>query len=233
MNKLRGIVIVTTTFVASLLFLPIYVVIRNDAFFYATARIWAKCMCKLGNVRLTIRGNNTTQPEPCIYICNHRSLFDIPCVLASITDDIRIMYKHELNRIPVFGWILALSPFIAVNRADAKDAVASIDMAVEQIREGASVLLFPEGTWSTSRNVLPFKRGAVVLAARSGKQVIPVAISGTEKIVPPDTYSFTTGTVTISIGENVIPPPLPSRTDEKQFTEELRGKVIQLLQTIE
>ncbi|MFN8366464.1 MAG: lysophospholipid acyltransferase family protein [Candidatus Kapaibacterium sp.] len=232
MNKLRGIVIVTTTFVASLLFLPIYVVIRNDAFFYATARIWAKCMCKLGNVRLTIRGNNTTQPEPCIYICNHRSLFDIPCVLASITDDIRIMYKHELNRIPVFGWILALSPFIAVNRADAKDAVASIDMAVEQIREGASVLLFPEGTWSTTRDVLPFKRGAVVLAARSGKQVIPVAISGTEKIVPPDTYTFTSGAVTISMGENVIPPPLPGRTEEKQFTEELRSKVIQLLQTI-
>lgn len=234
MNNLRGILIILVTLISSLLFLPVYLIIRSDRFFFGVARLWARVMCWIGGVRVQTQQQRTPNgQEPCIYVCNHRSLFDIPSILSGIDDDIRLMYKAELRRIPFFGWVLALSPFVAVNRADAKDAVASLDKAARQIGEGASVLIFAEGTWSTTREVLPFKRGGVVLAVRSGKNLVPVALSGTESIVPPDTYSFRMGVVRILVGDTIVCPPLSTRAEEKQFTEELRSKVVELVRELE
>lgn len=223
MNKLRFVLIVAFTFCASLIFIPVYVLVHNHKLFYAASRLWARIVCWIGAVpRTVVRQASPT--EPCVYVCNHRSLFDTPIVLAGINDSIRMMYKAELEDIPVFGWLLKISPFIAVNRGDAKDAVESMNAAIEHIKNGESVLLFPEGTWSTSAELLPFKRGAVVMALRSGKAIVPVGISGTERVLPPDTYSFCSAPVTVRVGAPMH-IQCNSREEEKVATEQLRQQV--------
>lgn len=232
MNTLRGISILVFTFIASFIFLLFYSIVRKPSFFYGIARWWGRCVCAIGGVRVNVvRGNENNQQRetPVIYICNHRSLFDIPALLASVKDDIRIMYKAELNTIPVFGWLLRLSPYIAINRSDSRDAVASIRTTADEIRSGTSVLIFPEGTWSTTDEVLPFKRGTVVLSATASIPLIPLAMKGTEQIVPADTYSFSPGKVQVAFGNTIQPIPLSSRDEEKEFTKTLRSSVVELL----
>ncbi|MBL7998404.1 MAG: 1-acyl-sn-glycerol-3-phosphate acyltransferase [Candidatus Kapabacteria bacterium] len=229
-NTLRGLLCAALSFIMPLLFLPLYLVFRFDGFYFAGAKFWARVMCAVGGVKVKKGGRQRADTSrPCVYICNHRSLFDIPVLLAGVDDNIRFMYKQELNRVPVFGWLLALSPFIAVNRADAKDAVASLEAAARQIRSGASVMIFPEGTWSSDQELLPFKRGAALLAARTGLDIVPIGLAGTESVIPPDTYTFFSHPCSIVIGEAIQCPALDSRLAEKQFAEDLRNRVNELV----
>ena len=84
-----------------------------------------------------------------IYVSNHASMFDIPSILAGIPGQIRIVYKKELDVIPVFGWGLKYGAYIGIDRGRGADAMRSLDEAVEKIRRGASVLLYAEGTRTT------------------------------------------------------------------------------------
>jgi 1-acyl-sn-glycerol-3-phosphate acyltransferase len=235
MNTLRGVSILVFTFVASFIFLLIYSVVRMPSIFYPIARWWGRCVCAIGGVKINIANrseNNHHRNTPVIYISNHRSLFDIPALLASVKDDIRIMYKAELNSIPVFGWLLHLSPYIAINRSDSRDALASIRTTAEEIRSGTSVLIFPEGTWSTTEEVLPFKRGTVVLSATASIPLVPLAMKGTEQIVPADTYTFSPGVVQIAFGNLIQPTTLSTREGEKEFAKSLHSTVVELLATL-
>lgn len=159
-------------------------------------------LLRVASVRVEMHGQqHLGATKRYVYVANHSSLFDIPIVLATVPDNIRIMYKRELNKIPVFGWCLALSPFIAVDRGDGRDAMAKLDAAVASMRDGTSVLIFPEGTRSSDGNLGEFKRGAFVLAARSGKPLVPLAILGSANILPARKVRLSKGLVRVEVGE--------------------------------
>lgn len=104
-------------------------------FFHVTARNWSKKIMKIVNVDLQISGlENLVPGESYVYVGNHSSLLDIPVLLAAIEDDIRIMYKIELQKAPIFGPCIARSPYIAIKRADPRNAMSSLEDAVESIK---------------------------------------------------------------------------------------------------
>ncbi|MBI5325255.1 MAG: 1-acyl-sn-glycerol-3-phosphate acyltransferase, partial [Ignavibacteriae bacterium] len=95
---------------------------RKDVF-YGNARRWGNILLNICNVKVQLKGvENIQNNETYIYVSNHSSLFDIPVLLGYIPDDIRIIYKRELEKIPFLGWALKSSPFIPVNRSDPRDS---------------------------------------------------------------------------------------------------------------
>ncbi|MCK5571319.1 MAG: 1-acyl-sn-glycerol-3-phosphate acyltransferase, partial [Bacteroidetes bacterium] len=118
-----------------------------------------------------------------IYVSNHASMFDIPCIVAGIPDQIRIVYKKELEVIPVFGWGLKWGSYISIKRGHSTSAMRSLELAVNKIRRGASVLLYAEGTRTHNGKLQPFKRGAFNLAVKAGVPVVPLTINGTFNIL--------------------------------------------------
>jgi len=201
-------------------------VFRDRTVFFFYARTWSRILLRLAGIRVVSSGlNNIRATKRYVYTCNHASLFDIPVVLASIPDNIRIMYKRELEKIPVFGWCLKMSPFIAIDRADGRDAMARLEETVESLRTGSSVLVFPEGTRSEDGRVAQFKRGAFVLAARSGKPIIPVALVGTNNILPARTRRVVPGTVQLYIEEAVVLETPVSRQAESTAMVAVRTSI--------
>jgi 1-acyl-sn-glycerol-3-phosphate acyltransferase len=89
-----------------------------------------------------------------------------------------LILRHTLTRIPIWGTALLLSPMIIINRSNSSKAKKTLNKAVEIIRNGASILLFPEGTRTHNGEMQPFKRGAFHMAYSSGTKIIPVAIKG-------------------------------------------------------
>ena len=196
---------------------------RDNAVFYLYARSWSRMLLRIAGVTVALRGEHSIDATVrYVYVANHSSLFDIPVVLAYVPDNIRIMYKRDLNKIPVFGWCLALSPFIAVDRADGRDAMAKLEATIASMRDGTSVLVFPEGTRSDDGMVGEFKRGAFVLAARSGKPLVPLAILGSAKILPARKLILTKGTVTLKIGVPLHATGT-SRADEMNMLANVRS----------
>jgi 1-acyl-sn-glycerol-3-phosphate acyltransferase len=124
--------------------------------------------------------------------------------VAGIPDQIRIVYKKELERIPLFGWGLKWGSYIGIDRSNRADAMKSIEEAAAKIHRGASVLLYAEGTRTLDGKLQPFKRGAFNLAVKSGVPVVPLTINGTFTILPKRSVSVAPGPV-----ELVLDSPIP------------------------
>lgn len=194
---------------------------NTDRRFHRLSRKWAHHILRIAGVELIVEGTgNIPDNGHCVYVCNHASLFDIPVLMAGIDDDIRIMYKRELRRIPIFGWILASSPFIPIDRDNARNAMEGIERALDGIRQGSSVIVFAEGTRSADGKIGPFKRGAFLLAARAQKPILPVAIIGSNAILPSRTSQIRPGTVRV-----VISPAIQTGTTDRNLEKELMIKV--------
>lgn len=196
---------------------------RNEEVFYEYARSWSRLLLRMCGIRVTLIGRDELDPTArYIYVANHASLFDIPVILASVPDNVRIMYKRELERIPVFGWALKISPFIAIERERAREAADVLQKVVATMAAGSSVLVFPEGTRSVDGNVGTFRRGAFSLAVRSERQIVPLALKGTAAILPKKTRKINGGDVSVRIFPPVTVPTAPTRNDELRLLTDVR-----------
>lgn len=167
-------------------------------------RAWAKRLLWVAGVSIKVSGlEHLAKDRTYVFIANHSSYFDIPAVFVAIPKLLRIMYKKELERIPFFGWYLKKSDFIPIVREENITARKSLLEALELIRENVSVLLFPEGTRSKDGKLGEFKRGAFLLASKSGKAIVPVAIVGAYRLLPKGKIFFRSGVISVKIGTPV------------------------------
>jgi 1-acyl-sn-glycerol-3-phosphate acyltransferase len=149
-------------------------------------RVWSRVCLAAAGIEPSYEGiENATKSLPCVYISNHQSLLDIWSLIPALPVSVRFVAKRSLFLIPFFGWALAASGFISIDRGNRARAVRSLATAAERVRGGRPVLLFPEGTRSRSGRLGPFKRGAFHLAISAGVPVVPVAVSGSGRVLPP------------------------------------------------
>lgn len=174
---------------------------RNYAWF---ARVWARLSLGLAGVSVTLRGAEQLPPGPVILMSNHQSNFDILSLLSTLPRQIHWIAKKELFEIPIFGPSMRRGGYIPLDRGDGRKAMKSMDDAARMVREGRSVVMFPEGTRSPDGRLLPFKRGGFMLARKAGVPVVPVTINGSGRINPASRLLLHRGTIEI-----ILHPPLP------------------------
>jgi 1-acyl-sn-glycerol-3-phosphate acyltransferase len=188
---------------------------RRGRIYHAIGRFWGRGILRICGLPLTTRGaDRLERGQTYVYVSNHASLFDIPAVLAGCPGNVRIVYKKELEKIPIFGWCLKWGAYIAIDRASRTDAMRSVEEAARKIREGDSVLLFAEGTRTTDGNLQPFKRGAFNLAVRAGVPVVPLTINGTFTILRKGSFAVTSGPVELVLGTPITVNPDGGREEE-------------------
>jgi 1-acyl-sn-glycerol-3-phosphate acyltransferase len=167
---------------------------------HKVARIWAKCILAASNIKVTVEGlSNLNRTGSYIYMPNHVSNFDIPVLQAYLPVQFRWLAKAELFKIPIFGYAMKRAGYISINRFDRKSAIQSLNKAAEIIRNGTSVIIFPEGTRSQNQNIQSFKKGGFVLAVDSGVPIIPVIIHGTWTIMQKKQILVRPGNVVLEI----------------------------------
>jgi 1-acyl-sn-glycerol-3-phosphate acyltransferase len=170
----------------------------------ATIRLWAAGLLRASGVRLEVLRSAALDPTASyVYLANHQSMFDIPALLLAVPGSCRMVAKQSLFRIPVFGWALSAAGFVSVDRADRAAARQSFAAAERRLRSGGSILLFPEGTRATADVLLPFKRGGILLALRTGLPIVPVGIRGTRAVRPRGRRSIQPGTVEVRFGKPI------------------------------
>ncbi len=160
------------------------------------ARAWSRVMLAATGARVTSSGAlPTLDAPPRIYIANHQSFVDVWALLRILPPTTRFVAKQELRRVPVLGWAMAAGGFIFVDRSNRTRAIHSLRAAAETIRAGRSVLMFAEGTRTRDGRLQPFKRGPFHLALEARVPVVPVAITGSWRILPPDSWRVRPGAV--------------------------------------
>ena len=171
----------------------------------AFAPVWAKVNAWAAGVKLKVEGienlpPNMKQNGGIIVAANHNSSADIGAVLAGLPVDVCWVAKAQLLKVPFLGWHLK-RVHIPVSRRKGRNIERLLDSGAKKIQEGATVVIFPEGTRNLGPNkLLPFKKGAFVLSIASGRPVVPVAITGSVKVWPPQALIPIPGEIKVKIG---------------------------------
>src|SRR3954463_1579687 len=167
-------------------------------------RLWARLVLWGAGIEIRGEGMETiVRAKRYILIANHHSYFDIPCIFAAIPQPIRFMAKKSLFSIPIFGWAIGRAGFIPIDRKNRRTAVKSFDLAVERIRKGNTIVIFPEEGRSRAREMRPFQRGAFLLAIKAQMPMMPIAVDGTYDVFRVGAKRITPAKVTVKIGEMI------------------------------
>ena len=168
------------------------------------ARGWARVVLAGTGVRVRASGSDrAAAADGCVYFANHESLFDIFVLLAVLPGRLRFLAKKSLFSVPVLGWSMAAAGYVPVDRDDRRQAAESLEIAAARLRGGMRVIIFPEQTRTRTGELLPFKKGGVLLALKTGAPIVPVAIAGTFAIQQRGGFWLSPGRVEVEIGEPI------------------------------
>ena len=176
--------IVSLTFFIPLLFLRVLRLReKEEAFVHCITRNWARSLIWVAGGKVNLRGReNIPLDRPYCVISNHQGAFDIPLIIAHMPRLVGFIAKKELKYIPlVSSWMKAIH-CVFIDRGNRRAGLASINQAVEHVKDGHSLVIFPEATRSRSNSMAPFKSGSLKVPLKAESLILPVTIDGSYKM---------------------------------------------------
>ena len=192
--------IVVATLILGIFALITYPFDRRGTVGHWYAKLWGKVALLANRVKVKIKGMEHLDGKgPYIFMSNHQGSYDIFALLGHLSYQFKWLAKKELFSIPFFGWAMAAVGYISIDRGGTRDTVEAMNEAARKIRDGMSVVIFPEGSRSPDGSIQPFKKGGFTLAIKSKVPIVPVAISGSRDIMPKDKFTATSGEIQILV----------------------------------
>ena len=219
---------ILSTVILGLLVIAVSFFTKKGIMVHYIARVWGKGILWASGIQVTTRGFDTgLMDRSCIYMSNHQSNYDIPVLYSGLPVQFRWLAKAELFKIPLFGRSMRSAGYISIDRSNRKSAFQSLKKAAEMIRNGTSVMIFPEGTRSGDGILLPFKKGGFVLAVDAGVPIVPIRISGTHNIMPKGRLLISRGKVRIDVGKPIQSADYTRKTKD-DLMEQVRAAMSEL-----
>lgn len=196
---------------------------------YAISRIWCWIVYKCMGFSFSLHGAEKITPGASYIVTpNHQGNADILALIMMLPVRFRWVIKKELLKIPFFGWALGRTGAISLDRSDPRKAVESLKGAKEKLKDGWSVLIYPEGTRSSDPHLQPFKKGAFMLAVQTGIPILPVTCNGAFHLLPRKTIVFYPGHIAVRIGNPISTEGLTER-DVPDLMERTRLEILKNL----
>jgi 1-acyl-sn-glycerol-3-phosphate acyltransferase len=186
---------------------------------------FSKTFMKLTGSDVRVEGLELIPEGPVVFIANHESDFDIPVLLTIIDKPFGFVSKIEVKRVPILSsWLDAIN-CILIDRKNREQALNSMQEGVKLLKEGHSLVIFPEGKRSMGGPVLPFKVGGIRLAQDAGVPILPIAIKGTADVFEKNGRLIKPAQIKVTIGEP-INPKIHYHKDYNDLAEEVRRIII-------
>lgn len=195
------------------------------------ACLWSKLLIWLTGVEVILQGQEYLDHENSqVLVANHQGSFDIWAVSALLPIQFRWVVKKELFKIPALGGAMKAAGDISVDRFNPRQAMKDIKLGLERLKQGRSVVVFPEGTRTLDGNVGEFKPGAFLLATQARVPVVPVSIQGSFNIMPKNSIWLHPQPIRITIH-----PPIPtqnlSREEKRALPDKTRDVIIKQIKS--
>jgi 1-acyl-sn-glycerol-3-phosphate acyltransferase len=177
---------------------------RDPVWLQRGQRFWARGFLRAWNVRVEIEWHNDVDRRgPYIVMANHASYIDVPLLFMGLPFIPGFVAKQELGRVPVLSMALRAGGHVLLDRTDGKSTLRALRAAASRIRQGQTVAIFPEGTRGDGQVLLPFKKGAFVLAKSAGVAILPVGIRGSHQVLARGAFLPQAGVVRVTAGRPI------------------------------
>lgn len=201
---------------------------RGGDWTFRAARLWSRWLLSWSWAGVESGFEERLDPKQgYVFLANHQSMYDVPALIVGVPGQARFLAKRSLFRIPIFGWALAMGGFVPVDRADRAASRETFRIAIERLQAGKSLILFPEETRSRDGELLPFKRGGVLMALKTGFPIVPVGIHGTMNVRHRDSWTIRPGKIRVRYGQPISVEGLEV-SDSRQLQEQVRAEIERL-----
>jgi len=171
---------------------------------YVLGHLGVKLGLTLSGIRYRVAGREHVRAgRAAVYCSNHQSNIDPPVLFDAFHPMLHILYKAELNAIPVLTRAFRYGGFIPVDRRNKEAAMRSIEAGAASIRAGNLFLIFPEGTRSPTAALLPFKKGGFIMAIKAAAPMVPVAVQGGRDSMRKGSWIIRPVTVSVRVGATI------------------------------
>jgi len=197
----------------AILALPWTLLVGNVSFLYRASIFVVRTGLRAAGIRIHFEQQSPLDPaQRYIFLSNHVSNLDPPVLIPLLPGRVSVFLKRSLMKIPILGYGMKLASFIPVDRdGRTESAVESMVAATDVLRSGVHILSFVEGTRSRDGRLQPFKKGPFYLAMHTGAPVVPVSISGTEKMMRKGSLRIFPGTARVVLHAPLQPHDYPTR----------------------
>ena len=189
---------------------------------------YLKILLFLAGTHLTVRGKDKIPKDtPVLYILNHRSAFDIIISLSLCPDVTGYISKMEYKKVPLLSWWIVWLHGFFLDRTNIREGLKTILAAIENVKKGYSIAIFPEGTRShdeDERKMLPFHEGSFKIATKTGCPIVPVVLTHTSEIFEDHVPKVRSRHVIIEYLDPVIPGEL-TKEEAKFIGRYVQGRM--------
>ncbi len=188
-------------------------------FSYYPGMIWSKLICILSLCPVKITGREKLdKKQSYVFVANHQGAYDIFLIYGYLGFPIKWVMKQSLRKIPLVGKACESAGFIFVDNSSPKTAAKTVEQAKIRLKNGASVVIFPEGSRSKTGKLAPFKKGGFQMALDLKLPIVPLTINGTFEVMPTKSFFIIPHKI-----ELIIHDPIPT---EKYHPENIREAAI-------
>lgn len=199
--------LLTATLVASVLTGFGSIIFGGRWWGYYPAHIWAKIFCILTFVRVEVTGReNYDKDKSYVFVANHQGAYDIFSVYGYLNHNFKWMMKKSLEKLPLIGFACRRAGHIYVDNSGISAVKNTMQRAETELKDGMSLVVFPEGSRTKTGKIGRFKRGAFQLAQEFSLPIVPITINGAYEVMPRTSLVPHYGTITLIIHKPVAAP---------------------------
>ena len=199
---------------------------ERDQLIHQTPNKWSSTIMKITGSTVEVKGQEFLPDGPVVFVCNHEGDFDIPVLLASINKPFGFISKVEVKKAPIISSWMEVMNCVFIDRKDRRSAVQSIRDGVEKLKNGHSIVIFPEGTRSKGGPIGEFKAGGLRLAKDAGVPIVPIGIKGTADIFEKNNRLVRPANVQINICQPIEHEKIVAK-DMKDIAADVRKIIIE------
>ncbi|MCM3731891.1 1-acyl-sn-glycerol-3-phosphate acyltransferase [Fictibacillus nanhaiensis] len=189
---------------------------ERDELVVVKVKEWSRSLVKLSGSKITVSGEeNIPKDTAVLFVSNHQGNFDIPLLLGYLQKPKAFISKIEVKKVPFIGTWMEQLNCLFMDRKNVRQSVKAISEGAQFLRNGTSLVIFPEGTRSKGDEMAEFKAGSFKLATKSGVPIIPVTINGSYKMMEQQGFWIKPANVHIE----VHPPIYPQKQEAKDLAK--------------
>lgn len=167
--------------------------------FFNTVNGWSAYILKILGVKVKLKGKENIPEGNCLFVSNHQGNIDFLLIMAYLNKQTGFIAKKEILKFRIVSMWMKEMHCVFLDRQNIRESLKAINQGVENLKQGYSMAIFPEGTRSKSHRLGEFKKGSMKLATKTNEPVVPVVIDNTFKVFEEGKGKIKSAEVTLSI----------------------------------